>query len=453
MTSSDVWENAVDTNVGVVSGRKRLSDISSFVSELIVRYHLNANHFTHAIPLTGVYIHEHDDIDDEPEDTDNDNEQEAVSGCPLPGCCSADKEVQNIISANQAYGFDHTKNVLERLLYKKCACLTIATGNASFKSNCNTYALNYKTHKQEILDIIITLFEKIAALHEQHVVHGDIKFSNFIYSKNNEVVFTDFGTSFIIDDKMTKYKTFPKLPPYTPPYPSPEGVGAVNYQGKTADEYDIGYATDVFVTGLLAWQMLNEFEFPAFVIKADKDAEEQVKKSSRVFHTEEGAEQAVFTSYTNIVKTYFQNQTTAHAVTPPKHGSKELQEIILSCLTITPCKRPTAQDVLDRLKALKTTPGKEEKQMDGVKQKSENGTNIYAKGDVIIKEKEKKEKKEKKTTGGFNALVLVALIIVLALVIICICFFVSSSTTQFLYTAEAEAALPCASITAPYISH
>ena len=56
------------------------------------------------------------------------------------------------------------------------------------------------SEKLETLDyksICKQIGEKIATLHDNHIIHGDLTTSNMILNENNEVMFIDFGLGFI----------------------------------------------------------------------------------------------------------------------------------------------------------------------------------------------------------------------------------------------------------------
>ena len=203
--------------------------------------------------------------------------------------------------------------------------LFIELGTSDTKALFKDYALDYSHHEAEILSIIRRLFEMVSVMQKIGFVNTDIKADNLIYSeRDNEpsLIMNDFDTSFILNtDKGIRFKAIDKHP-FTEP--APELVG-------WHTENRVGNWTDMFIAGILAYRLLNNFDYPEAFFNAK-------------------------TSISDITERYFEYQRLFNSlgegestIEPPANGSDELKSVILAALRVTPEERPNASDVLEVL--------------------------------------------------------------------------------------------------------
>ncbi|MDO4862685.1 MAG: leucine-rich repeat domain-containing protein [Ruminococcus sp.] len=130
----------------------------------------------------------------------------------------------------------------------------------------------------------------------------------------------DFDTSFILNtDKGIRFKSIEKHP-FTEPAPELVGWHAENR---------VGNWTDMFIAGILAYRLLNNFEYPEAFVNAK-------------------------TGISDITERYFEYQRLFNSlaegeavIEPPANGSEELKAAILDTLQISPEKRSDANKVLN----------------------------------------------------------------------------------------------------------
>lgn len=92
----------------------------------------------------------------------------------------------------------------------------------------------------ERLDIAIKMAQKLQEVHNQNIIHRDIKSDNFLYNKNNkEVTLIDFGLANDVNDKSNK-SNIPGLG--TPGYQAPEIKPNKSLYSKQSDIYALGVA-------------------------------------------------------------------------------------------------------------------------------------------------------------------------------------------------------------------
>jgi eukaryotic-like serine/threonine-protein kinase len=104
---------------------------------------------------------------------------------------------------------------------------------------------------RRIIDIARPICAGLAAAHDAHVVHRDLKPDNVLIAKDGRVVITDFGIARVFASVPVKTQG---LPIGTPAYMAPEQVeGAADIDAR-ADIYALGAMLFEMVTGTRAWE-------------------------------------------------------------------------------------------------------------------------------------------------------------------------------------------------------
>lgn len=266
------------------------------INELVIRVYLNSNKFTKIAKMKNIQPQELKDYIYGLSKEEIENDFDAVC-----------KKVEN-----------------EIVKYGKIT-IYIEYGENNVLGEFSNLSRNYKENEKEINKIIIQIFKFVKVLEYNHIVHGDLKPSNFLFSERNgkyrKLILNDFDTSFVLN-KTSSFKTI-NTPAFTPCYPAPEFVRM--YGNKVSSK------TDVFVAGLIAYKLLNEDKYP----------------SELENFLNEHSEDEIYLLKSN----YFEEiQNGNIRISPPKNGNEELKKIILKTLIVDPAKRPTADTVVKELK-------------------------------------------------------------------------------------------------------
>ena len=113
---------------------------------------------------------------------------------------------------------------------------------------------------QELKPLIFQLNEGLRALHEQGIIHKDIKPANIMIRDNGEIAIIDFGISSVLDSNATVSKTKLGL---TPQYSALETLVGGNFI-KESDYYSFGIVLYVLYTGHTPYQSDDEAENSSF---------------------------------------------------------------------------------------------------------------------------------------------------------------------------------------------
>lgn len=123
---------------------------------------------------------------------------------------------------------------------------------------------------KEALHYFRQILSALNYAHKNKIIHRDIRPSNILIDKNNNVKITDFGTSRLLEDK--QYAT---TRIGSPPYMAPE-----QFEGKAV------FASDIYSLGCLMYEMLTGFPpiiyaNPMDIYRAARDGKYTPLKSKR----------------------------------------------------------------------------------------------------------------------------------------------------------------------------
>ena len=104
---------------------------------------------------------------------------------------------------------------------------------------------------RRVIDIARPICAGLAAAHDAHVVHRDLKPDNILIAKDGRVVITDFGIARVFASVPVKTQG---LPIGTPAYMAPEQVEGADDIDARADIYALGAMIFEMVTGTRAWE-------------------------------------------------------------------------------------------------------------------------------------------------------------------------------------------------------
>lgn len=129
----------------------------------------------------------------------------------------------------------------------------------------------------EKLNIILKVLDGIQAAHDKRIIHRDIKPTNILINKDQEIKIIDFGISKILD--INTYRSTNTLKDYiTKRYASPEHLLGSNVDIK-ADIYSIGCVLYYILTGEEPPEDKNEIDFYIEKIKFGDDIKDILKKA------------------------------------------------------------------------------------------------------------------------------------------------------------------------------
>lgn len=195
----------------------------------------------------------------------------------------------------------------------------------------NLYELAEKENEDKRQEFVKRLFELLAEIHRSGLVHRDIKIENLMFVTRNGkrvVVLNDWDASFILENNETEGCRY-LAPLATPEYASPEQVSKKNER--------IGKHTDVWQAGMVAYYLYNNRKFPPQYGNIDfkNDTPNGLsiirKRLIEVFN--------VLNKYDSVF-------------TAPENGDENMKNLILCALRVNPEKRPTAQDIVDKINSI-----------------------------------------------------------------------------------------------------
>ena len=101
---------------------------------------------------------------------------------------------------------------------------------------------------QEAVELILPLAHTLAYIHKQHIIHRDVKPSNFLITESGQPMLSDFGIAKMIEAEETLQLTGAGMGIGTPEYMAPEqGMGGeIDHR---ADIYSLGIVFYELVTG------------------------------------------------------------------------------------------------------------------------------------------------------------------------------------------------------------
>ncbi len=102
-----------------------------------------------------------------------------------------------------------------------------------------------------VIELARPICAGLAAAHDAHVVHRDLKPDNILIAKDGRVVITDFGIARVFASVPVKTQG---LPIGTPAYMAPEQVEGADNIDARADVYALGAMMFEMVTGTRAWE-------------------------------------------------------------------------------------------------------------------------------------------------------------------------------------------------------
>lgn len=187
-----------------------------------------------------------------------------------------------------------------------------------------------ETEREEFIN---KLFEILAIIHKNNLVHRDIKIENLMYVTRNDVeslVLNDWDASFILQNDMTTGMKY-VLPLATFMYAAPEQLDA---------QMKVGMYTDIWQAGMVAYYLHNGCKFPETYYNID---------------FEKGASTEIRKGMNRIFKKFRDENCT---FPEPENSNDYIRYIISSALNVNPKKRPSAKDILDKLITIKTQPVK-----------------------------------------------------------------------------------------------
>lgn len=128
----------------------------------------------------------------------------------------------------------------------------------------NLMTMMHQGSKIPPLQVLIAICKIIAHLHEQNIVHNDIKLANFILSPQGRIHCVDFGSARRLSLSSTFFRRFKAAGPIqgTPSYLAPELI-----QGKAPSK-----ASDVWALGILA-----HYLYAGSAPLASEDAQETLR--------------------------------------------------------------------------------------------------------------------------------------------------------------------------------
>jgi serine/threonine protein kinase len=102
--------------------------------------------------------------------------------------------------------------------------------------------------EKDIRAILLQMLDALAYVHEQGMVHRDVKPSNFMIDRKGKVRLMDFGIAKTLDSSSSEYtQTGTGMQMGTPMYMSPEQVRSSK---------EVGPASDIYSLGVVLWQMV-----------------------------------------------------------------------------------------------------------------------------------------------------------------------------------------------------
>ncbi|KAG6890511.1 hypothetical protein C0995_007710 [Termitomyces sp. Mi166 len=241
-------------------------------------------------------------------------------GCPV--CFKVVKLSQPMISSKEADRWRqlHHPNVLPFYgIYQNNKQISLAT---PWMKNGNITEYLKRNHTSNRVRFVDDVARGLKYLHENGIVHGDLKGKNVLVSEDGRAVLADFGTSSILD-----YNTLVGVSP--PPSVSQEGTArwrapeTFNFEGD--EELPDTTASDVYAFAMVVYEIFaNQVPFSQF--KIDISIMRAVVEGERP------------------------PRPPANSASWTVWGlSEHMWSLMEGCWVTQPEERPTMQDVVDRL--------------------------------------------------------------------------------------------------------
>ena len=119
--------------------------------------------------------------------------------------------------------------------FRQNSCVNILK---SYVSNQKELEGSYHSFKNKV-DLLVQSACSLKFLHNQHMIHNDIKPSNFLISSDIWVKLTDFGEAKFLEDQTEKG--------YTSPYVSPQRLRHQSTE----------YSSDIYSFGVMMYEVLT----------------------------------------------------------------------------------------------------------------------------------------------------------------------------------------------------
>jgi len=145
---------------------------------------------------------------------------------------------ETIVSVDENTDAPGVKSVAARLLHPRPSSLS-ADDMAAMRSVCQSFAEDRFVFAARVGEQVA---RALAYAHAQGQIHRDVKPSNIMVDKHNQVYLIDFGLTRAIDSEVTHHRCG------TPRYMSPEQVNLLELDGRT-DVYSLGVALYEIVCG------------------------------------------------------------------------------------------------------------------------------------------------------------------------------------------------------------
>jgi serine/threonine-protein kinase RIO1 len=172
---------------------------------------------------------------------------------------------------------------------------------------------NIQTIKfDKILSFSLIIANVLNGIHQNDLVHRDIKSSNILLDHDDQCYLNDFGTA--------KEGTWTNTFVGTLPLPQEMIASAILQQFSLPTVYS-GKAVDIYAYGILLYELLPKKEYHRPTMDTAKDVEKLVENNK---------------------------------IYPLSNELKDYKQLIIDCLQINPNNRPTASMIITRLETLMT---------------------------------------------------------------------------------------------------
>ncbi len=255
---------------------------------------------------------------------------------------SAFQEVYNTISSekiknNFRYEVGEIDRKLDTLRKTSSELILVIENCETVNNYFNNISEDHINNDDKVIKIIKELFNLVTQMERNYFVHGDLKPQNLLLKKINgkiTLVLNDFDSSYVLPGGNLYLKPEPKSYKYVRyTLPAPEIF---------KKHVKIGYWTDVFVAGLISYQLLNDGLLPEQIQNIFDHSDEKIESM--------GQEQAQKYLVKTLKSLFRHNKELSFS--PPKNGYDSLNAVILSALIIKPEERKKAIEIFKDLEIL-----------------------------------------------------------------------------------------------------